>query len=187
MTTSTHPTYDTIVGRCTTHFYRDEPVPEEAIERGLQAAIRAPNHKLTNPWRFTRMGPESRVEITEIGVMLKCDSDAPESRRDKVRTKLSAPPVLFVVSQVLDADPFRYKEDYASVACAIQNMSLSLWDEQIGSKWSTGGVTQHERVYELARIDPQHEEIVGFVWVGYPLHTAFAPRTALDEVLRQVP
>lgn len=184
---SEYLTHEVIVSRNTAHFYQDKEVPEEALLRALHAAIRAPNHKLTNPWRFVRMGPESREQITELGVALKCGDEASESRRERVRAKLSGPPVLLVVSQVLDEDAFRRKEDYASVACAIQNLSLSLWAEGVGSKWSTGGVTRHEQVYELAGIDSEHEEIVGFVWVGYPLHTATAPRKALDEVYREVP
>ena len=116
-----------------------------------------------------------------------CDDDAPESRKRKVRQKLAAPPELIVMVQALDEDEMRRKEDYASIACAIQNMSLVLWAEGVGSKWSTGKVTRHKKTYELCEVDRDHEEIVGFVWVGYPLHTVSSPRRPLEEVYRELP
>ena len=183
----TNPLYDLIVSRDTAHFYRPDPLPEGALRRALEAAIRAPNHKLTNPWRFTRVGPLTREAIVELGVELKCGPEASASRREKVRRKLADPPVLWIVSQVLVEEAFRRKEDYAAVACAIQNLCLSLWGEGIGSKWSSGELTRDERVYRLAEIDPEREEIVGFVWAGYPLHTSRAPREPLSQVARELP
>ncbi|MCL6553695.1 MAG: nitroreductase family protein [Firmicutes bacterium] len=31
---------------------RPDPVPREVLERMLDAAVWAPNHRLTEPWRF---------------------------------------------------------------------------------------------------------------------------------------
>lgn len=179
--------YEVIVGRNTTHFYEEKPVSQELLHKALKAAIRAPNHKLTNPWRFVRVGEKTRAEITELGVKLKCDDEASDSRKQKVRQKLAAPAELIVVVQALDEDEMRRKEDYASIACAIQNMSLVLWADGVGSKWSTGKVTRHKKTYELCEVDREREEIVGFVWVGHPLHSASSPRRPLEEVYRELP
>lgn len=159
---------EVLLGRRTIHFYKSEPLPEGALERALEAGVHAPNHKLTNPWRFTIVGPEVRAALTEVGVQLKCGDGADEARVAKVRAKLSVPPVLVVVSQAIDADAFRRREDYAAIACAIQNMSLSLWAEGVGSKWSSGSITRAAQTYELLEIDEQVEEIVGFFWAGFP-------------------
>lgn len=180
-------TYDVIMDRRTTHFYTEQEVPEELLMRALEAAIRAPNHKLTNPWRFIRVGKETRPKVTELGVNLKCGDEAPEAHRQRVYKKLSGPAELVVVVQALDESEMRRKEDYASVACAIQNMSLVLWEEGVGSKWSTGKVTRHEQTYEMCGVDPETEEIVGFIWMGYPLQTGKSPRKPLEEVYRQLP
>ena len=32
--------------------FKDEAVPKAAVERMLEAAVWAPNHRLTEPWRF---------------------------------------------------------------------------------------------------------------------------------------
>ena len=176
---------DVLLTRRTIHHYRPEPIDEGAIERALQAAIRAPNHKLSNPWRFTRVGPRGREQLVELGIELKRQKkDVTEKYEKTLRKKYGNPAELVVVSQVLDDDPFRRKEDYAATACAIQNFCLSLWAEDIGSKWSTGSMTRDERTYEMLGIDGEAEEIVAFVWAGVPDDIPDPPRQALQEVLR---
>jgi nitroreductase len=100
------------------------------------------------------------------------------------------PAELLVVCQTRHADPAVAREDYAAVACALQNAMLVLWAEGIGSKWSTGGVTTDERSYRLLGIDPMQQEIVGFFWAGYAARADVVKprrRRSLDEVLRSLP
>ena len=159
---------------------------EAVIRRALTAALRAPNHKLTNPWRFTRVGPTCRQELTELGVALKAEQKSLSSAQvEKALAKWSAPYALIVVSTVLDDDPLRRREDFAAVACAIQNFSLSLWADGVGSKWSTAGVIRDPRCYELLGIDPAGEEILGLLWIGYADLVPDPPRRPLEEVLRE--
>lgn len=185
---------DAILTRKTVQKYSTEPIPEGCIERALECAVRAPNHKLTNPWRFTRIGPETREKIVALGIQLKAAKAAREGRElteayiEKLREKLGNSPGLLVVSQVLDDDPFRRREDYASVACAIQNLCISLWSEGVGSKWATGGVTRHSETYEITDIDPDDEKIVGFVWIGHSSQQLQeTPREPVDAVTRELP
>ncbi|MEM1350413.1 MAG: nitroreductase, partial [Myxococcota bacterium] len=181
--------YEALIERRTIHDYSSEPVPEEAVLRALESATRAPNHKLTNPWRFIRVGPQGREAIAALGVELKSrDRVLPEKVVERIRGKLLGAPELIVVTQLVDDDDFREREDYAAISCAIQNMMLSLWSEGIGTKWSTGGVTRDAQTYALLGV-PEGERIVGFVWAGYPLEEprVVPPRRAIEDVLRYVP
>lgn len=175
-----------IQARRTIHDYTTEPLPQGALERALEAARFAPNHKLTNPWRFTIFGEQARQRIAQLGVQLKCpDRPAEDPLAQKVYNKFSKPAELLLISQVLDPDPGRANEDYAAIACAIQNMSLSLWAEGVGTKWSTGGITRHEEVLSLAQL-PANERSVGFLWVGIPeLMPKTPPRLALEQLVRR--
>lgn len=185
-------TREAILTRRTVHRFSDEPLPEGAVERALEAAVAAPNHKLTNPWRFTRVGPEGRRAIEDLYVRLKeasCEGGLTDAQEEGYREKVGDPPELVVVSQMLVDDDFRRREDYAATACAIDNMMLSLWSEGISSKWSTGSVTRHPETYELLGIDPEEERTVGFIFVGYPREdhrdNPKPPRTDLEEVVRK--
>lgn len=178
-------TFTTLISRRTIHTFLSEEVSEETLQRGLEAAIRAPNHKLTNPWRFLRLGPELRPEIEEICVATKLASKQPlPGLEERVRAKFAHPAEIFVILQVLATDPFRQKEDYASVACAIQNFSLALWAEGVGSKWSTGGFTRADETYSLLELDRESEEILGFLFVGIPAEIPETPRKPVSEIYR---
>lgn len=180
-----------LLTRTTVHNYLSTPLPPAAIERALQAAVAAPNHRMTEPWRFTRVGPCAREDLANLAVRLKqADAQAagvtlPDRAAEQARAKLLDPPELVVFSQWLHPKPEVVEEDYAAIACAIQNFQLSLWAEGIGSKWSSGALTTARETYERLNIDPQAERITGFLWAGFPAATPPKPRRrAAAELLR---
>jgi nitroreductase len=182
--------HEAIRSRRTIHSYRTEPLPEGAIQRALEAAHLAPNHRLTFPWRFTRVGGETRGHLADLAVRLQTEKQGtlPGEVIQKIRSKVLDPAELIVVSIVRHEDPFTAREDYAATACAIQNLHLALWAEGVGSKWSTGGPTRHEDGYRILGVDRNTEEIVGFVWAGLPAKVPPCPaRPALESVVRSLP
>ena len=176
--------YQAIHTRRTIHNYLAEAIDPAALDRILAAAHMAPCHKLTWPWRFNVVGPETRQEIAEIGIQLKGGDHPPPRLVDAIRAKVLNPGGLVVVSQVLDKDEFRRREDYAATCCAIQNLQLAARAEGYGSKWSTGKLTQAPALYELLGLDSTVEEIVGFVWVGVSESTPEIHRPDPGEVIR---
>lgn len=175
-------------GRRTIHDFTPRPIDEEALTRAFEAAQEAPCHKLTWPWRFTRVGQETRAGLVALNKRLKgAKRELTPAMLAKLEARMTHPE-LIVVSQVLADDPLRRKEDYAAVACAIQNFCLSLHIDEIGSKWGSGGITRHDEAYQILGIDRKREEIVGFLWVGYPAEMLPRPvRPPLEEVVRRLP
>src|ERR1044071_3716120 len=51
---------DAITARRSIKRFTDRPVSREEIETLLDAAVQAPNHRLTLPWRFHVLGPGAR-------------------------------------------------------------------------------------------------------------------------------
>ena len=51
--------------RRTHKVYGPEPVPRETLDELFELARWAPNHNLTNPWRFRVLGPESLARLKE--------------------------------------------------------------------------------------------------------------------------
>ncbi len=180
----------TLTGRRTVHAYTRDPVPDAIIELSLAAAILAPNHRLTAPWRFVRGGRETRGRLAEIAVRLKGKPGAaPDAKTaDGIRQKLLDPHELIVVSIVRAADPAVAREDYASAACAIQNLQLALWAHEVASKWSTGKLTQDPETHATLGIDAAQQEIIGFVHVGIAdVVPPTPPRPALASLVRKLP
>lgn len=185
-----------IGSRMTVHDFSSEALPAGAIERAIALGLTAPNHRMTEPWRFVRVGVNARERLARVQARLKDKlkdkgrAPSPESL-GRAREKMLASAELIVVCRVVHTDPGVGREDYAAIACAVQNVSLSLWAEGIGSKWSTGGVTTDAETYEVLGLNSGETEIVGFLWVGYSKPDSLAKkpsrRLTVAQVLSEVP
>jgi len=138
-----------------------KPVPANVVTAALEAAILAPNHFLTEPWRFYQCGPETVAKLCALN-------------EDK-RAMFEGVPgwiVVTVATEYDDAGLISTKkglEDHAAVSCAIQNMMLSFSDDGIGSKWMTGALgIAPEDILGAVGADAAAERFMGAVWYGYP-------------------
>ena len=190
--------HDAILSRRTIYdFDASQPVSPEVLSRALESARWGQNHKLTQPWRFVVVGPQGRQRLAKklLALMLaKLDGQAAgvaDARRVKAQEKadqLAALPALLVVAmQRTPGDLLREREDYAAVATAVQNLSLSLWADGVGMQWGTGEITRDPEAYAVCGFDPQREEIVGFLKVGVPATIPQGRREPLDTIVRHVP
>lgn len=180
-----------ITHRRTVHEYLPEPVDSSLVEKALELALWAPNHKHTKPWRFYWVkAPAVRDAIAELGVRLKAeqaDKSLSEPVQNAIRAKFTNPSDLVVLLQDVQVSDFQRREDYATIAMGVQNMSLHLWANGIGTKWSSGGLTKHDEVYKLLGVSKEQQEIVGFLWIGKPTKIPATPDKAnLSEVLTVV-
>ena len=64
----------------------------------------------------------------------------------------------------------------------MQNLALVLWSQSIGTKWSTGPVTQHPEFLEILGVDSHVERLVGLVWYGYPAEIPTLRRRDVSEI-----
>jgi nitroreductase len=160
--------------------FRSEPVLREAIEQLLECAVRAPNHKLTQPWRFSILTGAARDRFAELraGHRLKRfdDPSAPEAlaAADKLRRETRDTPVFVVVMSAVNPDEITREEDYAASMMAVANLMVAAESLGLGTHLKTGGIMSDPGVLELARV-PQGFRVVGIVSLGYPAE-AESPR-----------
>ena len=165
-------TNDAIAQRTSTRAFRPDPVPRYAIERLLAAAVRAPNHKLTEPWRFAVLSGESRRRFAEIRRVHRAkrfpDPNAPEAAKaiDKTYQGALATPAFVVVMCAVSEDPVRHEEDYGAVMMAIENLLVAAAADGIGTYLRTGGMMEHPEAKALAGV-PDGYRIVGIISLGY--------------------
>ncbi len=171
--------YDAINHRRTVHNYNPSTIDSEVLKRILSAGHMAPNHRFTWPWRFTVVGPQTRQDLLPIAYRLKKITE--DSMKKRVQAKLINPAALVVVTQKRSDNAFQEQEDYAATCCAIQNMMLAAKAEGLGSKWSTGSLTQHEDVCKLLKIPADDEIVVGFIWIGEPKTVPTIERPSIGE------
>lgn len=175
-----------IRARRTIHEFQPKPAPRETILRAIDLARWAPNHLLTEPWHFYLLGPETAESVARLNANLVSRRKGAEAGQAKLTRWRAIPGWLVVTCDNAD-DPITAREDYAACCCAIQNLSLYLWSEGIGVKWTTGAVTREPDFYDLIWVDPDLETVVGLLWYGYPADTPQTPRKPMDEILVRLP
>jgi len=165
--------HDAIAARTSTRAFADRPVPRAVLERLLAAAVRAPNHKLTEPWRFAVLSGGSAVRFAEIRRAHRAskfaDPAAPEAARaiDKTWREARGTPVFAVVMCAVSDDPVRREEDYASVMMAAQNLLIAATAEGLGSYLRTGGILEEAALKDLVSLPAGHR-VVAVISLGYP-------------------
>jgi len=163
------------------HNFLPDPPPDSIIFEAIDSARWAPNHRLTQPWRFYVVGPVTASAISELNARLVEEEKGEYAAQVKLQRWLSMPAWLVVTCR-RSPDEQRFAEDYAATACAIQNLLLDLWSQGIGSKWGTGPVTRHAEFFKLIGADEESETVVGMFWYGYPAETPVTERLSVDEI-----
>jgi nitroreductase len=159
--------------RTSVHRFRSDPVQREIIERLLDCAVRAPNHKLTEPWRFTVLTGRAKDRFAEIRAKhrLKRYSDpaTPEALAgaDKVRRESRDTPVYIVAMAAVNPDEITREEDYAATMMAIANLMIAAESLGLGTYLKSGGVMRDPELMELAGVPPGFR-VVGLISLGYP-------------------
>lgn len=172
--------------RRTINLYLQTPVPEKLVRSAIEAATWAPNHHVTEPWRFYLLGKKSIgncVNLIRDIVTEKKDADAGEFKAMQWAEK----PGWLVVSCRQSDDEIMQREDFAACAAAVQNLMLYLWKAGVGSKWTTGDITRDPRFFDIVGINADQERIVGLIWYGYPKVTSTQSRKGLGEILIERP
>jgi nitroreductase len=172
--------------RRTIHLFEPEQPPEDIVLRGLDLARWAPNHRLTEPWRFHLLGPETAAAIVELNAEL-VEAARGATAAEAKRARWAAIPGWLVVTCAVTDDPLRTREDYAACCCAVQNLQLYLWSAGLGVKWTTGAVTRTAAFYDLLGLDPEAHTVVGMLWYGTPADIPETQRRPLDDVLTRLP
>src|SRR6187455_1768497 len=107
--------------------YGAQPVDRETLDELFELARWAPNHHLTNPWRFRVLGPAALEALKAAA--------GPENA-----VKLDRAPTLVAASVVQVGDEVADEEDFAAAACASFIVLLGAHARGLDGYWRTPGV-----------------------------------------------
>jgi len=162
---------DAIRSRRSIKRYTDRALTREEIESLLDAAALAPNHRLTQPWRFYVLGPESRQAYgAALGERKARKIDDPalaQKTREATAADHRALPLMIAVAVVKSDDSEVAEEDYAAAMMAIQNLALAAVERGLGTHIKTGAIMQDPAARAAVGL-PDNERIVAIVNVGEP-------------------
>ena len=167
----TTTTLDALHGRRSIRQFTNREVPRADVETMLDAAVTAPNHRLTQPWRFYVLGPQARyaygLALGNRKAKKLEDPAAAEEVRTKVAEEHAALPLMIAVAVVEDANPEIRDEDLAATMMAVQNLSLAAVALGLGTHIKTGAVMQDPAARAAAGV-PDGQKIVAVINVGEP-------------------
>lgn len=144
--------------------YAPEPVDRATLEELLELARWAPNHNLTNPWRFRVVGPRALARLKEAA--------GPESA-----PKLDRAPTLVAVSAIRCEDPVEEEEDLLATACAAYIVLLSAHGRGLGGYWRTPGVLRTADGRAALSVG-DNEQLIGLLYLGRPRQEQRVPERA---------
>ncbi|MDH3607554.1 MAG: nitroreductase [Acidimicrobiia bacterium] len=153
----------------------ERAVPDSLIATLCEVAVWAPNHKLTEPWRFAAITGDARKDLGELAARVLVDGGVTDpARLQKARVKYLRAPVMLVVACAPDPDPVRHAEDLAAVAAGTQNLLLAATSAGLASYWGTGLTARSVEMLAFCDFEAG-SEIVAMVYLGWP--TSEAPPT----------
>ena len=145
--------------------YAPEPVDRATLDELFELARWAPNHNLTNPWRFRVLGPNALER-------LKAAADDPIAA-----AKLDRAPTLVVVSATQSGDPVADEEDVCATAAAVYAVLLAAHGRGLAGYWRTPAILTTLEGREAVGV-ADHERILGLLHLGYPRQEPRTPERA---------
>ena len=155
---------EAIRSRRTHKAFAPERVPRELLDELLEIARWAPNHHLTNPWRFRVLGPDALAALKHAA--------GPEAA-----AKLDRAPTLIAASQVRAEDPEQDEEDLCATACATYAVLLAAHGRGLAGYWRTPDVLRTP-VGRAALGIPDDERFVALIHLGRPRQEKEPPERA---------
>lgn len=189
-------TFTVIEARRSIRKFKDEPVPQELIEKILKAATLAPSGKNKQPWYFYVIQKSKRAEMIaamQAGLdQMKAMGVNIGSAKFTQQVMSQAPVTIFVFNPTgqhplvkrNDLDVFGDIVDIQSVGGAIQNLLLAAQASGLGTLWICDVFYAYDALVDW--LDAEGEMIAA-VSLGYPDQSPDPrPRKAVAEVTQFV-
>lgn len=171
-------------------FEAGKPVDKAIIEQILENATWAPNHGQTEPWQFTVFSGEGLKKFASFQSELYQKTSGEhflKSQFEKLQnTPLLASHIIALGMKRTTTKRIPEIEDVEAVACAVQNIYLSVSAYGLGGYWTTGGITYLEEAKAFFGLEAQ-DKLLGFFYIGHvAIPSAGAKRIPLSEKVNWV-
>jgi nitroreductase len=165
-------------------------VDDAIINEILMNAIWAPNHGQTEPWQFTVFTGEGLKKLADFQSAVykeTAGTDFKEAKYIKLQQNpLKASHIIAIGMKRTTTKNIPEIEDIEAVACAVQNIYLSVTAYGLGGYWTTGGVTYEDSARSFFGLGDK-DKLLGFFYIGHvAIPSPAAKRSALEEKVNWV-
>jgi nitroreductase len=172
--------------------YSGEVIEDVIVKKIIEAALWAPSHKMTQPWRFivfTGAGLKSLAE-QQAGLYKKVTTTDGTYREERYQNLLTKPllssHIIVVIMKRDEKKSVPEIEEVGAVFCAVENLYLATTAYGVGGYLSTGGITYFEEAKELFGLEAE-DKLLGYFHLGIPKRTpSVLKRKTFDDVVEWV-
>jgi nitroreductase len=132
--------------------YGPDPVDDATLADLLDLARYAPNHKLTQPWRFRVLGPRALARLKDAG-------------GENEAAKLERAPTLVLATAKLSGDQVQDDEDLLATGCAVYAVLLAAHARGLASYWRTPAILREPEGRAALGL-PDDEHVVSLIHLG---------------------
>ncbi|MES1217872.1 MAG: nitroreductase [Bacteroidota bacterium] len=165
-------------------------VPDAIISQIVENATWAPNHGQMEPWEFTVFSGEGLQRLADFQSELyqqAAGADYNEGKFKKLQQQpLKASHINSIGMKRTVTKRIPEIEDIEAVACAVQNIYLSVTAYGLGGYWTTGGITYFDDAKYFFGLK-EEDKLLGFFYIGYvAIPSPAAKRSPVDEKIKWV-
>lgn len=171
--------------------YTERAVHRELVERILTNATWAPNHGMTQPWRFTVFTGDARKRLSDrLSEIYLANTPADKVLPKKLESIRQRPLQSSVVIAIgLQRDPsgkINERDELLAMGCAVQNMHLTCAAYGLGAFWATGAPMTGPAMKAFLGLGEQ-DLALGLFYIGYPaVEWPKGYRKPLDQLVHWV-
>jgi nitroreductase len=166
-----------IRSRRTHKVFAAEPVAPEVLQELFELARWAPNHHLTDPWRFRVLGAETLARLKELAEELSPGSGG----------KLDRAPTLVVASVHRTGDESQQADDLLASAVAAYLVLLAAHGRGLAGYWRSVPMLDSPAGRAALQLDDA-ETPVGLLHLGHPRQEQRVPeRAPVADFVRYLP
>jgi len=165
-------------------------VDDEIIREIMINATWAPDHGRSEPWHFSVFTGEGLKSLASFQSELY-KQEAGENFKEATYYKLQHQPlkashIISIGMKRTTTKNIPETEDISAVACAVQNIYLSVTAYGLGGYWTTGGITYNANAKPFFGLD-EKDKLLGFFYIGkVAIPSVGATRSPIEEKVRWI-
>lgn len=151
--------------------FNGQKIQDEIIWQILENANWAPNHGLTQPWRYKVFSKNGLNKLADFQADLyqkitPKDKFKPEKYERMKSNLLKSSHVIAICLKRQKSGKIPEVEEIEAIACSVQNMALTAAAYEICSFWGSGGITYTEELKEFLSLE-EKDRCLGYLYLGY--------------------
>ena len=156
-------------------------VDPQIVDRIINIAQWAPNHKRTWPLRVAVISGDSRRLLGDTIADAMAVHGDDEMKVTKTRGKFMRTPIVMVIAAAIGHSDNETEENKYAVAAGVQNMLLMTESFGLAALWGSPAKGANDAITTLCAMEPT-DHVMGIIYLGWPTQSVGTPERPTSQV-----